>query len=119
MTLSLSREDGGIRFSWVTNNITKQFEDCFYFTTGVNWFGGPEKSTQVWPVEKMDLSGPYVSKKTDNFGVAERYWLNSEGTYIFVEDTVPLYVEQHNKLCFVAKVDGPYINRNKVSNREQ
>lgn len=119
VTLSLKKEQGGLSLSWFTEDPESIFEDCFRFMSGVNWFGGPEKSTQVWPLEKMDLTGPYVIKKTDNFGVAERYWLNSKGTYIFLEDTVPLFVEQEklNKVCFVAKVDGPYVDRNHVSEK--
>lgn len=119
VTLTLSRSLGGLRILWDTDNLTRTFEDCFDFPNDVNWFGGPERSTQLWPLEKMNITGPYVIKKNDNFGVAERYWLNSKGTYIYVNTTVPLFVEQrsHNQVCFVSKVDGPYVNRKSVSKR--
>lgn len=85
-----------------------------------HWYGGPERYYQPWPIEKLSLNGsqPYIIKNSDNNAVAERYWLNSKGAFIFVDDKVPLFVDQnqqqHGKVCFIAKAVNPYINRNRV-----
>lgn len=98
------------------------FQDCFDLDIGeTNWYGGPERYVQEWPIEKMYLDGsnPYVIQKSDNFAVAERYWLNSQGVYIFVEDRTPLFIDQNTanvgQVCFIAKAESPYINRERVS----
>lgn len=53
----------------------------------------------------------YLSKELDNCGVAERYWLNSRGSFIYVDNNVPLFVDQNvdgNTLCLVGKKQLPY-----------
>lgn len=53
--------------------------------------------------------------------IAERYWLSSKGTYIFVSEKDPLFVDQNNlkdkHLCFIAKNKEPYQRRNIVTLR--
>ncbi|KAJ8978382.1 hypothetical protein NQ317_005963 [Molorchus minor] len=111
--------DNGYTITWESLDVTQTFKDCFNLT-GANWFGGPQRYTQTWPLEAqiLDGSSPYVIKKSDNFAVAERYWLNSKGAYIFIDDKVPLFVDQNNEeqglVCFIAKAENPYINRTRV-----
>lgn len=61
---------------------------------------------------------PYAVAKTDNFAVAEPYWLNSNGAFIYVDERTPLYVDQNNleagKVCFIADAQGVYVGRNRV-----
>lgn len=122
VSLELELDDTGITVTWQTNNMKEILRDCFDLNiTKLNWFGGPQRYTQVWPLQKMILNGsePYVIKKSDNFAVAERYWLNSKGAYIFIDDRVPLFVDQNlihkRRVCFEAKAENPYIERNRVS----
>lgn len=112
----------GFEITWTTETTENIFKDCFDLKKGeLNWYGGPQRWSQQWPIEKLTINGDeaYVIKKTDNFAVAERYWLNSLGAYIFLEDRVPLFVDQNNvedgKVCFIADLSGPYINRTRVS----
>ncbi|XP_055299040.1 myogenesis-regulating glycosidase [Sitodiplosis mosellana] len=89
---------------------------CFNLYTGrMNWFGGPQIFYQYWPVEKFRFQDySYVPKQQDNVGVAERYWLNSEGGFIYVDDKVPLFLDQNvnsNQLCFLVKNELPYNTR--------
>lgn len=89
---------------------------CLELRTGDwNWFGGPQVFYQYWPVEKLRFENySYVSKQQDNFAVAERYWLNSEGAFIYIADTVPLFLNQNvngNRLCFLVKNELPYNTR--------
>ncbi|XP_018572975.1 myogenesis-regulating glycosidase-like [Anoplophora glabripennis] len=112
----------GFEITWTSESSNnKEFKDCFDLKKGeLNWYGGPERWSQKWPVEKLtiDKNDPYVIKKSDNFAVAERYWLNSLGAYIFLDDRVPLYVDQNfsedGKVCFTANLTGPYINRTRT-----
>ncbi|KAJ8947345.1 hypothetical protein NQ318_002871 [Aromia moschata] len=108
----------GIEIAWETENTDLEFSDCFELnTTETHWYGGPERKVQRWPLEKQTIDGSeaYVLKATDNFAVAERYWLNSDGLYFFVDERVPLFVDQNNNrentVCFNARVENPYINR--------
>lgn len=89
---------------------------CAALATGhINWFGGPQIFYQYWPVEKLTLKDySYVPKQQDNVGVAERYWLNSLGGFIYVDDKVPLFLNQNvegNTLCFSVKNELPYNTR--------
>ncbi|CAG9859821.1 unnamed protein product [Phyllotreta striolata] len=108
----------GYRVTWISTNTTSVFRDCYDLNSETtNWFGGPERYVQN-SLEELTLDGdsPYIIKKSDNFAIAERYWLNSRGTFIFVHDIVPLFVEQRSLLqvCFIAKSIDPYINRNRT-----
>lgn len=122
VTLSLKKSQNGFSINWSSNDTKEILKDCFDLKKGEwNWYGGPEQYNQVWPIEKLSLSGstPYVVRKNDNNAVAERYWLNSKGTFIFVDDKVPLFVDQNEeyngRVCFIAKAVNPYINRERVS----
>lgn len=107
---------------WSSSNIENIFQDCFDLNiTTTNWFGGPERFYQKWPIEKLVLKDyPYVISDVPEWGaVAERYWLNSHGAYIFVDDKTPLFIDQNNirneSVCFSARVDNPYRARTRVS----
>ncbi|KAJ8978373.1 hypothetical protein NQ317_005954 [Molorchus minor] len=97
-----------------------QLEDCYDLRKDeIHWYGGPERKVQKWPLEKQVINGSeaYVLKATDNFAVAERYWLSSEGVFIYIDETVPLFIDQNNlypgMVCFQSRLEGPYINRTK------
>nr|CAD7257000.1 unnamed protein product [Timema shepardi] len=95
-----------------TSGNLQQFEDCFDLGEA-HWFGGPEIKKQYWPFEKYNLTEvPYVTRQAENQGLADPYWVNSKGFYIFVDDGVPLFVDQNNhrdgSLCLIAKNIDPY-----------
>ncbi|XP_056630345.1 myogenesis-regulating glycosidase-like [Diorhabda sublineata] len=109
--------DDTFDFVWETQNKNEVLKDCFHLEN-YQWFGGPQRRVQIWPLQNMTIeeSTAYVSRKDDNHGVAERYWLNSQGGFIFLDDTNPLFVSQNednsqNKVCFISKLQAPYINR--------
>lgn len=111
----------GYRVTWETKHMNERFEDCFDLSKDVNWYGGPQRHQQDWPLENMKIESyaPYVPRRWDNFAVCERYWLNSKGAFIYVKEDVPLYVDQNDKrlhqVCFIAAATGPYIGRSRVS----
>lgn len=114
-----SRISNGFQILWTTQNTSVEFRDCFSLGNS-SWYGGPERFRQVWPIEKLNLSDYSYVTKEDNWGaVAEPYWLNSLGAYIYVNEEVPLFVDQNtyrdNTVCFIARAERPYRGRSKVS----
>ncbi|XP_019874297.2 myogenesis-regulating glycosidase [Aethina tumida] len=111
-----------VQIFWETKNTDLRLRDCYDLNQSTtNWFGGPERYRQVWPLEEMTIKAsdkPYAVAKTDNFAVAEPYWLNSNGAFIYVDERTPLYVDQNNleagKVCFIADAQGVYVGRNRV-----
>ncbi|KAJ8978375.1 hypothetical protein NQ317_005956 [Molorchus minor] len=121
VTLSVESVNAGYRISWETQSKDIEFRDCFDLKIGEwNWYGGPQRWQQRWPIEKLTITPDeaYVIKRSDNHAVAERYWLNSKGAYIFIDDRAPLFIDQNNeeegKVCFIAKLQEPYINRERI-----
>lgn len=87
--------------------------DCVNLETArLSWYGGPQQKQQYWPIEKLTFNDySYLTKEVDNCGVAERYWLNSAGSFVYVDEQTPLFVSQNvngNTLCLVAKKQLPY-----------
>lgn len=94
---------------------TSQPMDCVSLNIGhSHWYGGPEDRHQYWPIERQVFTNySYLTKEDHNAGIAERYWLNSDGVFFFVEDETPLFINQNslgyeNKLCFSAISSLPY-----------
>ena len=77
-----------------------------------SWYGGPQQKRQYWPVDKLQLKDySYLTKEADNCGIAERYWLNSVGGFVYVDSTSPLFIDQNidkNHMCLVAKKALPF-----------
>lgn len=104
-----------IKVSQVTTE--KSMSACFQLKIGhMHWFGGPQMFHQYWPIEKLKLNDySYLTKQEDNVGVAERYWLQSRGAFIYIDDKIPLFIDQNvngDKLCFKAENKLPYNVRN-------
>lgn len=60
-----------------------------------HWYGGPQQKRQYWPIERLVLPDySYVTKEADNCGIAEPYWLNSEGIFYYFDKKVPLFIDQ-------------------------
>lgn len=113
--------DGGFRLVWLSTDLTVKLRDCYDLNSeNTNWYGGPERENSQWPIETLVLDDfAYVVQETDWGAVIEAYWLSSKGSYMIVNRTVPLFVDQNSyrndSLCLVAKVEDPYKNRTKVS----
>ncbi|XP_063627404.1 myogenesis-regulating glycosidase-like [Cydia splendana] len=92
-----------------------RLEDCVNLGSR-HWYGGPQQKRQYWPIERLTLVDySYVTKEADNCGIAEPYWLNSEGIFYYFDKKVPLFVDQNdlekNAACFVAQVKPPYSSK--------
>lgn len=97
--------------------------DCVSLDIGqTHWYAGPEDRHQYWPIERHIFSNyPYLTKEDHNAAISERYWLNSKGTFIYVDNETPLFIEQNspgyeNKLCFRANLTLPYNRRSRETN---
>ena len=82
--------------SWNASSCqTELFEDC-YDMKSAHWYGGAQIKGQLWPIEKLNRQmAPYVPGDSyqDRYGgVQERYFFNSNGSSIFVDFNVPLWV---------------------------
>lgn len=98
---------------------TEKYVDCIDLQTGqVSWYGGPQSYRQYYPVEKMTfVNYSYLPKREDYAAVAERYWLNSKGGFVYVDKRTPLFINQNannkNDLCLSAENRLPYNTRRK------
>lgn len=80
----------------------------------MSWYGGPEQKYQYWPIEKLSFDDySYVTKEADSCALAERYWLNSRGLFIYVEKEAPLFLTQsaNSTMCLITKKEAPYYTR--------
>lgn len=106
--------------------------DCFPFTQQVSedkahvvkdmhWYGGGEVYHMKWPMERIVIPmKPFISKDLiqdqEAYGsVLERYWLNSFGVAIVVDEDTPLHVsineENSQQMCFKAEyINSPFQN---------
>ncbi|XP_024945123.1 myogenesis-regulating glycosidase isoform X2 [Cephus cinctus] len=95
------------------------YRNCIKLDDDVQWFGGPQQKKQFWPVQHMVYQDyAYLPIEDQNAAIAEPYWLNGKGTFIYVNRTVPLFIDQniykYQHLCLVAKIDTPYRPRGYV-----
>ncbi|XP_055389958.1 myogenesis-regulating glycosidase [Condylostylus longicornis] len=73
-------------------------KDCVDLEIGKTfWYGGPQNRFQYWPIERANFTNfSYVSKEELNSAVPERYWLNSRGVFFYINETVPLFIDQNS-----------------------
>lgn len=73
-----------------------RLDDCFKLSSQeTSWYGGPQQKYQHWPIDRLNFTDySYITKEADNCGVAERYWLNSRGIFIYIEPEAPLFLNQ-------------------------
>lgn len=89
-----------------------QVVDCVRMS-GSNWFGGPQQKYQYWPIQKLRFDEySFLTKEADNCAVADRYWLNSIGSFIYVDEEAPLFIDQNygepGYMCLEVKKSLPY-----------
>lgn len=88
--------------------------DCIRLQSDqMSWYGGPQQRRQYWPIDKLSYADgySYVTKEADSCAITERYWLNSRGSFLYVDADVPLFLDQNrhnNSLCLIAKRSLPY-----------
>ncbi|CAH1716263.1 unnamed protein product [Aphis gossypii] len=78
-----------------------------------SWYGGSETTFQHWPLNKLEWTNtPYLTRELGTQAVVESYFFNSDGYYIHIDESVPLFVDingpRPGQMCFTAKVVAPY-----------
>lgn len=67
------------------------------------WFGGPSQQRQYWPIERLVFhEDEFAPNHQKRINVADLYWLNSAGSFIYFKKYVSLTVKQNtgrNSLC--------------------
>ncbi|KAL3847851.1 hypothetical protein ACJMK2_018742 [Sinanodonta woodiana] len=94
-------------------------EVCINLET-YRWYGGAELHDQTWPTSNIQLPKqayvPYdLYPSNIIFGnVLERYWINSKGIGIYIEEDIPLFVSFNesgsNQICLSSNFVPPYFN---------
>lgn len=104
---------------WISLSENVDPTDCFDLQLGnSHWYGGGQTAENAWPLEKGDHGyAPFVTGRIDKHewgNVLKRYFFNSKGASIIVDNVTPLYVSiDHGKeLCLKAKYDDfAFVNR--------
>lgn len=100
----------GFNIVWETIDTTAVFQDCFELFD-FEWFSGQVTDTTQWSVQSKQLK-TVANIVTQESPISEPYWVNSQGGFIFVNETTPLFVDQNNildkNICLIAKIDEPY-----------
>lgn len=95
-----------------SSRIAERMDDCVNLRSQeISWYGGPEQRYQYWPIERLTFDDySYVTKQVDNCAVAERYWLNSQGVFIYIEKEAPLFLNQIplESMCLTVEKKLPY-----------
>uniref|UniRef100_A0A182JJV8 Glycoside hydrolase family 31 N-terminal domain-containing protein n=1 Tax=Anopheles atroparvus TaxID=41427 RepID=A0A182JJV8_ANOAO len=102
------------QFSVKRNNVPRDVElvDCLNLLN-THWYGGPQQKRQYWPVQKLRFNRySMLSKELDNSAVGDRYWLNALGSFLYVDETAPLFADQNygqpGYLCLETRAILPY-----------
>lgn len=116
--LAVTRNRRCYHFNW-TSKSNISIEDCFGYGSD-SWYGGPENTQQYYPFSNMTFDEfSYITKEDGAQAVAERYWLTSSGYYVFVDRSVPLFIDSNNHMkngfCMIAKQSDPYLSRGRDS----
>ena len=106
------------RLTWqaLSEHISPQ--DCWPVGEGAgHWYGGGESLSSRWPLDQGHINmSPFVTGDEDQTewgNVIKKYFINSRGLSLMVEDTTPLSVslndQGHSGLCLKAHFDDfPY-----------
>ncbi|KAL5234234.1 hypothetical protein ACI65C_001644 [Semiaphis heraclei] len=94
--------------------VAQSIDDVLQFCVDMgnsSWYGGAETFFQYWPINNLNWTNtPYVT--TGNNAVLESYFFNSDGYYIHIDESVPLFLDingpRPGQMCFTSKVVAPY-----------
>lgn len=105
---------------WISLNENVSPTDCIEMATGVHWYGGGQTQESAWPLEKGQHGfQPFITGDVQRHewgNVLKRYFINSRGAAVIVDDQTPLYVsiqgDEKKELCLRAQYDDfGYVNR--------
>ncbi|XP_045501044.1 myogenesis-regulating glycosidase isoform X2 [Colias croceus] len=87
--------------------------DCFDWSeTKVHWYGGGQSINLTWPLDSGAIDyTPFITgdmQKSQLGNVLTRYFINSKGAAIIIDDETPLYLAVNNgkkQICIKAQFD--------------
>ncbi|XP_031337819.1 myogenesis-regulating glycosidase isoform X1 [Photinus pyralis] len=106
---------------WISLSENINPTDCFDLSLGSgHWYGGGQTSESAWPLEKgLHSFAPFVTGRIEKHewgNVLRRFFLNSKGAAILIDNETPLYVSVSNQrgreLCLQGQYDSfAFVNR--------
>ncbi|XP_017773034.1 PREDICTED: uncharacterized family 31 glucosidase KIAA1161 isoform X2 [Nicrophorus vespilloides] len=107
---------------WISLSKDLEPTDCIDLHESGHWYGGGQNAESAWPLEKGGHDfAPFVTGRVDKHqwgNVLKRYFINSKGAALIIDDKTPLYTAiegdgAEKRLCLKAKYDDfAYVNRN-------
>ncbi|KAF4532919.1 hypothetical protein B566_EDAN015631 [Ephemera danica] len=99
--------------TWISLNPNHHPTDCFDWSpTRGHWYGGGLARNRSWPLEGGNLKmAPFITGNLPEHewaNVLQRYFINSRGVSIIIDDATPLYLNYDaasEKFCLQAKHD--------------
>lgn len=98
--------------NWISLSESIEPTDCFDISSqNTHWYGGGQTAENAWPLDKGNHEfAPFITGRINKHrwgNVLKRYFINSKGAAIIVDNETPLYVaiEQKKELCLKAKFD--------------
>ncbi|XP_065157579.1 myogenesis-regulating glycosidase isoform X2 [Atheta coriaria] len=106
--------------NWMSLTESIDPTDCYDMSNG-HWYGGGDNAESAWPLEKAEHDySPFVTGRVEKHrwsNVLKRYFINSKGVAIVIDDRSPLYLsiktnKDKKELCMKAKYDDfAFVNR--------
>lgn len=105
--------------NWISLSDNVDPTDCFDISpNNIHWYGGGQTAENAWPIDKGHHDfAPFITGRIDKHrwgNVLKRYFINSKGAAIIIDNETPLHVSiDHKKeLCLKAKYDDfAFVNR--------
>jgi hypothetical protein len=99
--------------TWISLNPSHHPTDCFDWSpVKGHWYGGGLTANRSWPLETGNIkAAPFITGNIQDrewANVLQRYFVNSKGASIVVDDATPLYVyysSSNKKFCLQARYD--------------
>ncbi|XP_074028988.1 myogenesis-regulating glycosidase isoform X2 [Leptinotarsa decemlineata] len=104
---------------WISLNENIPLTDCFDMSNS-HWYGGGQTAESAWPLEKANhFFQPFITGEVEKHewgNVLKRYFINSKGAAIIIDEKTPLYVSIRDhpmkEFCIRAQYDNfAYFNR--------
>lgn len=102
-----SKFDKCFKIEWFPGSSGKTSLQDSFSLKGVHMYGGSELYVQSWPLELASIDVQpflphdtllaYDNNKTIHGPVLDRYWINSNGVGVIVDESVPLHVGVNGK----------------------
>uniref|UniRef100_A0A8D8Y1V9 Uncharacterized family 31 glucosidase KIAA1161 n=1 Tax=Cacopsylla melanoneura TaxID=428564 RepID=A0A8D8Y1V9_9HEMI len=116
-------DDNCLTFSMMADLPSTPLKACVKLEQGVHWYNAFQIYFQDWPMEKMKIERhPMITDERENHAVAEPYFLNSKGQFIYLSPQMTTFYSlspissPEPKLCFYSEIVPPYYRPSALNN---